>query len=286
MLFIAGAALSWGSVGVTVQGINRVATTTALVIGFLRLVIAGPTLALVHTRTTHAHPLRFARRDVPVVGIMGFAMAAYQVTEFAAIPRLGVTRTILLAICVAPIFIALFAALALRERPAARALPPMALTLVGTALLVGSGGTEATPISALGVALALGAAASYAAVAVASRAVAGRYPPAQTTAVAFTFGALLLLPLAVSSGRAAFALGGRGWLLVALLGLVPTALGYLLFLRGLRTVPAATAGVIGLLEPLAATILAALLFGERLAPLGIGGALLLLIGLALLVAKI
>lgn len=283
VVLVAGAALLWGTVGVTVRSIAAVAVTNALVLGFLRLAVAGPTLLAAHIAASRRSPFCIARRDWPLVLLLGAAMAAYQVTEFAALPRLGVTRTILLAICTAPVFIALFAALALRERLSRGAVLPMLLALCGTALLVGAGGTEAGSLPPVGVVLALAAAAMYALVATASRALAPRYPAMQTVAVAFTVGAVLLAPFAFAFARGgqAFALGERGWALIAVLGLVPTALAYLLFLRGLRTVPATTAGLLSLLEPLGATVLAAVLFGERLSPLALVGAVILLLGLAL-----
>jgi drug/metabolite transporter, DME family len=57
--------------------------------------------------------------------------------------------------------------------------------------------------------------------------------------------------------------------------LCPTALAYVLFVRGLRSVPATAATIATLLEPLTSTILAWLLFGERLGRLGAWGGLLL-----------
>ena len=52
---------------------------------------------------------------------------------------------------------------------------------------------------------------------------------------------------------------------------------------GLRDRPATRAGVIASLEPVVAARLAALLFGERLSPLALGGAALV-IGAALLLS--
>ena len=54
-----------------------------------------------------------------------------------------------------------------------------------------------------------------------------------------------------------------------------------MFVRGLRAIPASTAGTLGLAEPLVAVALAVLVLGERLAPLAIVGGLLLLAGIAL-----
>jgi DME family drug/metabolite transporter len=54
------------------------------------------------------------------------------------------------------------------------------------------------------------------------------------------------------------------------------------FTAGLRRVPATAAGIVSLLEPLTATALGVLVFGEALGAAGGAGALLLLVALALL----
>jgi DME family drug/metabolite transporter len=59
------------------------------------------------------------------------------------------------------------------------------------------------------------------------------------------------------------------------LAVVPTAIAYSLFFRGLRSVTAANATVIALLEPLTGTLLAIALLGDRLSPAGVVGGLLL-----------
>ncbi len=67
-----------------------------------------------------------------------------------------------------------------------------------------------------------------------------------------------------------------GWALLLYLGLVPSALVYGLFLTGMRSTPATVASVLTLVEPLTATILAVVFFGERLGTLGLLGGTLLL----------
>jgi DME family drug/metabolite transporter len=95
------------------------------------------------------------------------------------------------------------------------------------------------------------------------------------TLVGFGGGALLLTPVALAAG---LDLTGDPVALATLpyLGTVPSAAAYALFFRGLQTVPGAIAGIVTLLEPVTATVLATALLGERL-PLGAlaGGALVL-----------
>jgi DME family drug/metabolite transporter len=73
-----------------------------------------------------------------------------------------------------------------------------------------------------------------------------------------------------------------GWPLLVYLGLGPTAVAYALFTAGLGRVPATVAGIVSLLEPLTATTLGLLVFGERLGAVGVAGACLLLAALTLL----
>ncbi|MBC8076377.1 MAG: EamA family transporter, partial [Chloroflexales bacterium] len=76
-----------------------------------------------------------------------------------------------------------------------------------------------------------------------------------------------------------------GWMMLVYLGLVPTALAYVLFLRGMRTTSATVASIVTLLEPLTSTALAWLIFGERFGPLGFVGAALLLGAIGLLMRR-
>jgi DME family drug/metabolite transporter len=69
-----------------------------------------------------------------------------------------------------------------------------------------------------------------------------------------------------------------GWLVY--IGVVTTVIAYALFYRGLQTTSSETAGVLTLLEPLAAAVLAAIALHERLSALGLVGAVLLLAAVA------
>lgn len=74
-----------------------------------------------------------------------------------------------------------------------------------------------------------------------------------------------------------------GWLVY--LGIVSTVIAYGLFYTGLRSTSSEVAGVLTLLEPLAATILATVFLGETLTAPGWCGALLLLVAIAVLYVR-
>jgi DME family drug/metabolite transporter len=186
----------------------------------------------------------------------------------------------LLAICSAPLMIALLAALFLGEHLTSAARLSLGMAVAGTALLVigPRGPGEVAGRSLLGALLALGAGLSYAVYAVGTKRLLARTDPLPLAAVTFSLAALLLTPvlLAESSVRRPLA---EVWPLLLYLGVGPTALAYILFTAGLRRITATTAGMVSLLEPLTATVLGVMVFGESLGPAGMAGAALLLAAL-------
>ena len=277
-LAILAAASLWGTVGVATRALYGLAPgATALSIGFFRLAFSAPVLALGAWRVLGPALFRVARRDLALMLVMGLMMALYQVCYFAAIPLLGVSTTAIITICSAPVLVALLAAQFLKEPFTRRMALVLAAALSGTVLLSGLSPADLGQHgqALIGVLLALGSAAGYAVLALCSRALAGRYHPLHPIVVAFSFGAVLLLPFALAGGLEV-RYPPAGWLLLLYLGLVPTALAYGLFLRGLQRTPATVASVIGLIEPLTSTLLAIWLFGERIQPAGLAGAGLLI----------
>ncbi len=66
------------------------------------------------------------------------------------------------------------------------------------------------------------------------------------------------------------------------LGIIATAVAYLLFARGLIGVPVATAVTLSLAEPLTAALLGVVIVGESLTPVARIGVTVLFFGLAIL----
>lgn len=100
----------------------------------------------------------------------------------------------------------------------------------------------------------------------------------------FGFAALLLLPTLFFTGSNLFSESVNLYV-VGYMMLIPMFLGYVLFGFGLKTVPASTAITLTLFEPLVAAILAILLVGEKLAPMGWIGMILISMCLVLLSRK-
>lgn len=271
---IALAAMLWGTVGVATQGIYTISATTPIAIGFFRLGIAAPLLLLISTILLGRGAWRITWRDGATMALIGAMLAIYQVCFFTAIRQIGVAIATLVTLCTAPVMVALIAAVFTGERLTRTVLFALAVALAGTILLIGLPGDHPGGDPLAGILYALGSAFGYAIVAVAGRRISGHAHPLQINAVAFSSGALVLLALTFPSGPT-LVYPPAGWLLLLYLGLVPTALGYGIYLAGIRETSATVATTVTLIEPLTATILAWLLFGERLGGTGMIGALLL-----------
>lgn len=286
-LAILFAAVLWGTVGIATRELYSLApTANALSIGFFRLAFAAPALGLAAWPAVGRKLWRLPRRDLAIMAAMGGLLALYQVCYFAAIPRLGVALAVIVTICSAPVLVALLAAGLLRERFTVRTGLALLTAVLGTVLLAGlqPAGVTVPGQTGIGLALALGSALGYAGLTLCSRSLAGRYHPLHPITIAFAAGALSLLPWALAGGLVT-AFPAAGWLLLLHLGIVPTAFAYWLFLRGLAHTPATVASTLTLAEPLTSTLLAGLVFGETLAPLGWLGAGLLLAGMVSLLRR-
>jgi DME family drug/metabolite transporter len=171
--------------------------------------------------------------------------------------------------------------LARRRLPAPGGLAVLACAVIGLALVsVRTDSGVPAPHPALGVLASVASGLGYAGITALSRRLSHEDPLA-LTGVTSAIGALVLLPFALAAGLSAPRDSiANGWLLY--IGVVPTVLAYRLFYRGLRTTASEVAGVLTLLEPLTAAVLAAIVVHESLSGAAIVGAALMLVAIAAL----
>ena len=283
LVLIALAAISWGTTGTATTILVREAAASPLVIGVARLAIAAVVLAIL---ARLRGPLAIARADLVPCVAMGACMAVFQAGYFSAVVLVGIALTALIAICSAPLVIAVLARLVLGERLSTRGVVSLGIGVTGTALLIVGprGVADVGPRFVAGVALALTAGLAYAVYVVIAKVSVARSAPLPVAAVTFLLGALWLAPVLAFADEPARQLT-VGWPLLLYLGVVTTGLAYAAYTTGLTTVPAATAGIVALLEPLTATALGVAVFGEHLGALGVAGATLLLAALILLTTE-
>lgn len=271
-VLVALGAMLWGTVGIASKTLYGIEDVPPLVVGFFRLALAVPLLAAWCWWRLGPATFHFPGRDLFRIATLGVAMALYQVFYFQAVALIGVALATLITICSAPVLVGAAAVILLGEPLSRRIVTALLIGLVGAGLLVGVPSDAGNPV---GVLLALGSALSYAVFVLCSRSLA-HHDPGKIIVVGFGAGALFLAPFALTAGVQFGTWPVSAWVALLYVGLVPTALAYLLYFRGMRDTPATPASILALAEPLTATVLAFALFDERLSlPAMIGAALLM-----------
>jgi DME family drug/metabolite transporter len=278
------AALCFATTG-TAQELADV-DASPVAVGLGRIVLGGALLALAAAWTTRrarpSTPARRARR-VPsaLVALVGAAgVLAYQPTFFEGTRSNGVAVGTVVALGSAPVITGVLDAVLTRRLPDRRWGVATALALAGVACVSGLVGGDADAGPA--VLWSVGAGASYALYTLSAKELLGRgWSSGTTMGVLFGVAALAGLPaLVVLAGPWLWSAGGL--LLVGWLGVVTTAVAYLLFGWGLARLPAADVATLTLAEPLCATLLGVGLLGERLDTTALVGLVVLAAGLLVL----
>lgn len=279
------AAILWGTVGITTQALYNLSQTNALSIGFFRLAIAALILLVACSWRQGRRIMQIRPRDAVIMALIGALLALYQACYFMAISYSGIAIAALITLCTAPVIVAIASLTFTRERLTTTTVIAFLCAIGGTALLVAARSTTGilNP-SLIGIFFALAAASAYAGVILGGRRLAGQYHPLHINAVAFGAGAIVLLCFALPTGFV-ISYHAQGWLLLLYFGTIPTALAYGLFMIGIRSTPATVTSIVTLCEPLTSAVLAWIFFGERLGPLGLLGAFLLLSAILLLAKK-
>lgn len=280
--YIITASVSWGTVGIATRTIYAHTTTNALSLAFFRLGFAAPLFLLASILLLGRRFWHIKLTDLALMLCMGGMQALYQASYNEAILYTGVTISTLIALCVAPIIVALVSTFITHEHLTPLTLIALFCALTGTMLLVLARSQPGQQtISLLGIALALLAAGGYATFILCGRQLATRYHSLHVNTVAFTTGAFLLLLFAIPT-RLVATYPAWEWFILLYLGAVPTTLAYWLFQQGMRSLPATVVSIVTLCEPLTAALLAWLLFHEQLNLFGLLGAGLLLSAMLLL----
>ena len=270
----------WGSMGIFMRPLSSCGFS-ALHLVFLRLGLGALLFALLLLVRDRAG-LRIALRDLPLfLGLGLLSVLFFTYCYFRAIELLPLSTAAIL-LYTSPIWVMLMSALFFREAVTGRKLLALALAFAGCVLVSGisSGG------AGVGVLFGLGAGFGYALYSILGAVALKRgYRPMTVTLYTFliaALGAFLLcgkgaLVQALSAARA----GGMLWL-VPLTSLVTAVIPYLAYTEGLRTTEASRAAILATVEPVVATVLGALVYGERLSLPAFLGILLVLSAIVLL----
>ncbi|MEX1079918.1 MAG: EamA family transporter [Homoserinimonas sp.] len=217
-----------------------------------------------------------------VIALGAAGVVAYQPAFFAGTSINGVAVGTIVALGSAPILTGALEWAVTRVFPGVVWLVATAVATVGVILLTGVGGADA--ISIEGLLASLGAGASYAVYALASKRLLVRdWAPTSAMGSIFGWAAAASVPLMLVTDLR-WLVTPEGAAMALWLGLVTTTVAYVLFARGLVGLTAATVSTLTLAEPLTATLLGILILNERLSTSAVLGIMVLVLGLVILVS--
>jgi DME family drug/metabolite transporter len=275
--FLVIAGVLWGTGGLFGRMLGDATGLSSLAVATYRLAVGG--LLIVGYLLVTGTRLPRSRAAWARITAVGALAALFQVAYFTAVSFTSVSVATLVTIGSSPVLVLLA-----RPRSAdRRGLLAVGLALAGLLLLVGvptDGGPSNGAVLA-GAACALAAAAGFTAMTLLGARPVPGLDAMTTTGAGFTFGGVLLAPLAVTTSGLTFAPTPASIGLLLAFGLVPTAVAYTCYFIGLRSAAAGVGVLMALLEPVTAAVLSAVLLGDRLGASGIAGGLLLCAALVL-----
>lgn len=275
-LLVAGSFLIMGLIGALVEWAT--APESALLV--LRFATAGLVLGVVFARR---RPLAgaAARSVWPRLLLMAAIDAFMLLLFFAAIRGTSVAIGMFLQF-LAPVWVALIAPRVFRTRTEGIVYPALAIALVGLAVilmppLLGEG----VRLSAWGVTAGILAGFGYAAFQLVVKDLTRRVSAVTIVFTEVWLDTLILLPLALwQTVAAGYHLTARDLVAGATLGVLCTAVAYLMWTHGMGLIKVQHSSILGYLEPVSAPLYALLLLGQGISIWTvIGGALIVLAGL-------
>ena len=250
----------------------------------------GFALLLVLTRP---QSFRIDRRGLLYLAAFGVTGVAFvQWLYFVAIHRLPIGIALLIQY-LAPLIVALWARYVLHEPVRRRIWLALALALGGLALIVHVW-TGSLALDGLGVAAALAAAGAYALYILMAEHAVRRRDPISVACYGFFFAAVFWFAVEpwweFPAGRLDDSVSLLGhlegtsvpaWLLLAFVVIAGTMVSFGLIIAALRHVPATRVGIVAMLEPVAATVVAWAWLGETLGVEELAGGAVVLAGIVL-----
>lgn len=259
-LLVAAAALLWSTGGLFI----KLVPLDALGVVFWRSVLTSAVLAAI------LRPSRSAWRAVSPLSI---AVYAGMILTFVSATKLGTAANAIFLQYTAPFYVLLLSPLVLKEPLRRLDVAAIVVALAGMSLFfVGRLEAGALAGNVLGVASGVFFAGT---VLLLRREAGGAGDPIVTVILGNLLAAAIAAPLA-----SRLALDARGLLFAAYLGVVQMGLAYFLFVRGLATVTATEASLLGMLEPTFNPVWAFLGVGERPSAWALAGGAIVLSAVA------
>jgi len=281
-IYLALAASIWGGMYVVVKVVVAIIPPLELV--WIRYVIA--ILALVIIGLIKRQSWRISKRHIPLIVAIGVIGNAISIVTQEYGTMLSSAQMGAIITSSTPAFMVIFARLILKEKLNIKKGVSVCLATIGVLLIVGNGHINMS--SQLGGISLLMAALTWALMSILIKRVPSSYSPVVVTTYSILVAILVLTPF-VYKGLGEIHISkltdptiGGGLLY---LGIVSTALAFILWNRGLQLLNASSGGLFFFFQPLVGTLLGWLLLGESIGGTFWIGSFLILSGVLLVIKE-
>ena len=272
--FVGASFLIFGSIGALVR-MTAMPESTLIV---ARMVIAASLVGVIFARRPLLDELR-DRRTLGWLCLMGAFSASTLLLYFVALRLTDVAIGTFLMFT-GPVYVALVAPRLLHQRTDRIVYPALALAVAGMLAILLPGLVGAQRVSVAGIACGVATGVLYAAYAFTAKFLTRTRRSVTIALSEMVLDAVFLLPLAVwQVADTGYRLTQHDLVVTLVLGVVCTALPYVMYIEGLRRIRVEHASILGFLEPVSAPFYALLLLGESTsATTVVGGALIVVAG--------
>lgn len=270
-------AILWGTSGTAQTFIAE--TVDPFIVATLRLAIGGFVLMVGLLLLGKLH---LSKWPLKVMVLVAIVLACFQISFFSAVRMTGVAIGTVVTIGSAPMFAGLLEWFLLGSLPNRRWLIATSMAIIGSGLLFLN--KELVLVNPAGVSIALIAGFLFASYTFLNKKVVEYVSAIEAVAGVFTLSALMLLPFYFIFSSEGLMMKSS-FIAIVYIGLITAALGYVLFVMGLKYIPSSAATTLSLAEPFTAAVLSVVIVGEQLNVSAWIGISLLMTGIIVLSIK-
>jgi drug/metabolite transporter (DMT)-like permease len=282
------AAILWGTLGVFGKELNGYGFAPEQIV-FIRAIGASVTL-IIYSIIKNAKLLKIKLRDsVYFVGTGIISFVFFNWCYFIAVNETSLSVAAIL-LYTAPSIVMVLSVILFKEKITARKFLSLVLTFVGCIFVTTFSQGTGYEITVTGILAGLGAGLGYALYSIFGRYALEKYDSITVTLYTFIFASIgLILVTDVNEmitlfSNARFSNSNAIYYLVTL-GPLATALPFLLYTKGLSYLETSRASIIATLEPIVATVIGILLYGEPVTLFKIAGISIVIIAVSIIKEK-
>ena len=280
--FVVASAVAFGAMAILarVAFASGVDTPTLLA---LRFGIAAAAMLAIAIARRIPFPTGSTLGALFLLGALGYGGQAFSFFTALTLAPAGLCALLLY---LHPALVALMAAVFLREKLTVVKLAALALALAGTVLTIAPALSSpqqmpANPGIATGIAFAIAAAVFYSLYIVVGSWLGRRVAAFPVSTIVIVSAAAVFIVASAARGPQ-WPQTPAGWMAVAAIALLSTVAAITLYFAGLKRIGPTRASTLSTLEPLVTVTLAAIVLGERIAPVQMAGGALILAAVVLL----